>query len=262
MKVNMRILVAGLFAAFALSQAQAMRWYSPSTGRWFSRDPLNERGSVLLRRPAAFSTSASGPVLGIDLAALQRAAMEQASPEQEMQLYAFCNNDGVNSVDELGLMTVQDINNIIQQREANAAKTPCSCTCKPDNVLFSIMGASQSATTVYGFVPLSQALGQPPCTLDPQIYWWDCYSASSEAGWASNWSDYGWSAGGLTYAKTAQPGVFSPISTRDPYHLAMVALYLYDSCDHGKRTVKRITSNRMQWTWDKKTKAWTGPAGF
>src|SRR6266481_6199081 len=120
------------------------------------------------------------------------------------------------------------------------------------------MGGAQSATTVYGAVLLSQALGKPPCTLDPQIYWWDCYSASTEGGLSAKWGDYGWSAGGLTYSKTATPSWWS---TRDPYHLAMVALYIYDSCDQGKRTTKRITSNPLLWSWDKNSKQWTGPIG-
>jgi hypothetical protein len=28
----------------AATQAHAMRWYSPNTGRWFSRDPIEEKG--------------------------------------------------------------------------------------------------------------------------------------------------------------------------------------------------------------------------
>jgi hypothetical protein len=78
MKANAKIVLAGLITTLALTQVQAMRWYSPSTGRWFSRDPLVEQGSILLRRPANYSVSAADPVLGIDLGALQRAAMEQA----------------------------------------------------------------------------------------------------------------------------------------------------------------------------------------
>jgi hypothetical protein len=247
--------VSAVFLQFATGLALA--WYNPQTGRWLSRDPVGEPGFQALQAPSgAVGITVPGSV---PLPPGRWFDRGPVGAGEEAQLYAFNGNDGVNSVDELGLMTVQDINNIIRQREANAAKTPCSCDCKPDNVWFGIMGASRSATTVYGFVPLSQALGQPPCTLDPQIYWWDCYSASAEGGWSSNWSDYGWSAGDLSYPKTAQPSMFS---TRDPYHLAMVALYIYDSCDHGKRTVNRITSNRLQWTWDKKTKQWTGPASF
>ena len=43
MKPNVKVL-ASLFALLVAAQAHAMRWYSPSTGRWFSRDPIGERG--------------------------------------------------------------------------------------------------------------------------------------------------------------------------------------------------------------------------
>jgi hypothetical protein len=48
MKANAKIVLAGLITTLALTQAQAMRWYSPSTGRWFSRDPIEEKGGLNL----------------------------------------------------------------------------------------------------------------------------------------------------------------------------------------------------------------------
>jgi hypothetical protein len=65
MKVNLRIILFGLIITLAITQAHAMRWYSASTGRWFSRDPIEEEG---------------GP-----------------------NLYGFVANDPVNTIDELGL---------------------------------------------------------------------------------------------------------------------------------------------------------------
>lgn len=47
MKMLPKILIV-LLALFVGTQAQAMRWYSPSTGSWFSRDPIEERGGVNL----------------------------------------------------------------------------------------------------------------------------------------------------------------------------------------------------------------------
>jgi len=49
MKVQPKFLVVFL-TLFAVTQVQAMRWYSPSTGNWFSRDPLGEPGFELQRR--------------------------------------------------------------------------------------------------------------------------------------------------------------------------------------------------------------------
>ncbi len=47
MKTNLRIL-AGLFALVFATQAHAMRWYTPNTGRWLSRDPIEEEGGLNL----------------------------------------------------------------------------------------------------------------------------------------------------------------------------------------------------------------------
>jgi hypothetical protein len=47
MKTQTKSLVA-LLAIFVVTQVHAMRWYSPSTGRWFSRDPIAERGGLNL----------------------------------------------------------------------------------------------------------------------------------------------------------------------------------------------------------------------
>jgi len=43
MKTSPKFLVT-LFTVLAITEAHAMRWYSPSTGSWFSRDPIEERG--------------------------------------------------------------------------------------------------------------------------------------------------------------------------------------------------------------------------
>ena len=43
MKAPSKILL-GLVTLFVVTEAHAMRWYSPTTGRWFSRDPIGEAG--------------------------------------------------------------------------------------------------------------------------------------------------------------------------------------------------------------------------
>jgi predicted RNA-binding protein associated with RNAse of E/G family len=43
------------------------------------------------------------------------------------------------------------------------------------------------------------------------------------------------------------------------YHLAMASLYVWDACENGKRATKWKAAGGIQWTWDKKTKQWTGP---
>jgi hypothetical protein len=257
MKANVKIVLAGLIATLALTQAQAMRWYSPSTSRWFSRDPLGEPGAVLLRRPANYSVSAADPALGIDLGALQRAAMEQASPEEEMQLYAFNRNDGVNFVDPLGLMRIQDLLAKLQARKQ--ANANIACCCVSPKISGSIAGICQGGGSVLGYYSkeFTDVFFFDKCIFDPQIYWWDCYSASEEGGWSWNWQDYGWGGpGSWNYQKIAFPNSWS---MRDPYHLAMLSLYVWDECVNGKRSTQWKASNGLQWTWDKKAKQWTGP---
>ena len=36
--------LAALLAVVIVADAQAMRWYSPNTGRWLNRDPIEEKG--------------------------------------------------------------------------------------------------------------------------------------------------------------------------------------------------------------------------
>jgi uncharacterized protein RhaS with RHS repeats len=47
MKIQAKFLL-GLLTLLVVTQAHAMRWYSPSTGRWFSRDPIGEQGGLNL----------------------------------------------------------------------------------------------------------------------------------------------------------------------------------------------------------------------
>jgi hypothetical protein len=64
MKASLRLSV-GLTILLLATQAHAMRWYSPSTGRWLSRDPIGEQGGL--------------------------------------NLYGFCGNNGIDRNDPLGL---------------------------------------------------------------------------------------------------------------------------------------------------------------
>jgi len=64
MKVTLKVVLVGIAAVFTRTQAQAMRWYSPSTAHWLSRDPIDEEGGE--------------------------------------NLYLFCGNDSVNNWDLLG----------------------------------------------------------------------------------------------------------------------------------------------------------------
>ena len=41
-----------ILTTFTIPEAQAMRWYSLNTGRWFSRDPIDEVGSIVNLAPS------------------------------------------------------------------------------------------------------------------------------------------------------------------------------------------------------------------
>jgi hypothetical protein len=47
MKKRAAILLV-LVSLFGVTESRAMRWYSSSTGRWFSRDPIEEQGGLNL----------------------------------------------------------------------------------------------------------------------------------------------------------------------------------------------------------------------
>jgi RHS repeat-associated protein len=81
MKTQPKFLVV-LLAIFVVTQAHAMRWYSPSTGRWLTRDPIGEPGFELSRQQQP-SPIAGGP-----------------------NLYAFVANTPLNAIDPLGLVIV------------------------------------------------------------------------------------------------------------------------------------------------------------
>jgi hypothetical protein len=66
-----RLLVA-LIALFVITEAQAMRWYSPSTGRWLSRDPIGEWGGV-----NNYALAGNSPVNAFDLLGLHQYSLEK-----------------------------------------------------------------------------------------------------------------------------------------------------------------------------------------
>jgi hypothetical protein len=75
MKAQPRKLHIVLLTVLVATQAHAMRWYSASTGTWFSRDPLPE----------------SAPI---------------AEPSNEPYVYVLVGNDAVNSIDPFGLWKI------------------------------------------------------------------------------------------------------------------------------------------------------------
>jgi hypothetical protein len=239
------------------ASSNAWSFYNPNTGRWLNRDPIAELGSTLLRDRAYYRSSGADPVLGIDLSAIQHKATEDASLKEDIQSYAFTQNDAIDVVDQLGLMRIHDLFAKLQARKQGNANIPCCCYSP--KISGSIRGMWHGGATVTAYYPreFTDVFFLDPCIFDPEIYWWDCYSASEEGGRSWNWGDYGWNGPGAEgYSKTARPNSWS---RRDPYHIAILSIYVWDECIRGERSTKWAASNELEWTWDKKGKRWTGP---
>jgi hypothetical protein len=111
-------------------------FYNPEKGRWLSRDPIAERGSILLRDPAYYSSSGPDPILGVDLRAIEHRATEDAWSREDIQPYAFNKNDGIDFVDRLRLMRIQDLLAKLQARkQANANNRALFCLAQVDEGL-------------------------------------------------------------------------------------------------------------------------------
>ncbi|MBK9989190.1 MAG: hypothetical protein IPP19_00240 [Verrucomicrobia bacterium] len=88
---------AGIFALLLLvvNHAHAMRWYSPNTGHWLSRDPIEEKGGVCL--------------------------------------YGMVDNDPVNFVDAIGLKKLTKTEGEAAiRRGLSLLETACDAGCKDD----------------------------------------------------------------------------------------------------------------------------------
>lgn len=83
MKSQPKLLI-GILALFVVTEAHAMRWYSPNTGRWFSRDPIMEAGGL--------------------------------------NLYGFVGNNPLNRIDRLGLELIEIV--IMTYIETPTVTTP------------------------------------------------------------------------------------------------------------------------------------------
>lgn len=199
------------------------RYYNPSSGRWLGRDPAGEDTG-------------------------------------EVNLYGFVSNDPLDSVDGLGLMQWRDIEHKVKSLNIALADFKCCCTkSEVSKVDITIAGKSSGST-----VTATATIKKQGCVEGIYSqYWWDCYSAAAERNpWFHNdWKNWGWSQGGETYSKTAVPGFFAPLSFFDPYHLAMSSAVIFIYCGRdGGYHARSTISNELIWTWNKKTKSWTGPS--
>jgi hypothetical protein len=107
MKAKIRFVMLGLIALFIANQASA--YYSPSTGRWLSRDPMGEPGFELLR--ATCTTPQTEQVASTASLPQSRLFVRDSEDEDyganaqanQANLYNFVNNRPVMNYDLFGL---------------------------------------------------------------------------------------------------------------------------------------------------------------
>jgi hypothetical protein len=138
--------------------------------------------------------------------------------------------------------------------DAELSTTRCCCASKEKSgIEIKLTGHTDGRTTVTGRADIIKH----GCVYQVYQYWWDCYTAQQEAGFlriaaGADFHLYGYSLGGTTYSKTAQPGFLASLfGVGDPYHLAMDALAIYVYCgdDGYKHARLQAGGNELWWTW-------------
>jgi len=201
------------------------RYYNPSTGRFLSRDPIQERG-------------------GLDL-------------------YAFVGNDPIDRVDRCGLMSYEEMQAQIQQQR-NHLYGPCCCKDPHGNdhdftESFSAAGntATVNLTLKFGSCASLVQIYWWDCYSAEQEW-----QKRGEPGGAGNWTDFGWTAGTTSYPKQATPGTGTDQPGQDPLddkHLMTQGIVFYQMCDNGVPRIRMMPTPQKQFTWDYTQKQWTPP---
>jgi hypothetical protein len=103
-KIMKNTILPALFSLVVLFAAnQASAYYSPSTGRWLSRDPMGEPGFETLR--SASVVPRVGQVAGAASLPPSRLFVRDSSAAQnEPNRYGFVSNHPVNDIDVMGLL--------------------------------------------------------------------------------------------------------------------------------------------------------------
>ena len=222
---NKSLLMAAV-AFFTALNVQA--YFDPSIGRWASRDPAGEDTG-------------------------------------ELNLYGFVSNDPIGNLDEFGLSKFSDFQNRVKMLDQTVNKISCCCPNVPSYVGVEISGTS-SGTGSSASVTGTTKIDKHGCINSYSFEWLDCYTAHDEAGFfnqallGADFHDYGYNPGGDSYTKSAHPGMWAWTGAGDPYHIAMDAYVIYIYCGGGYLHASYRTSNELIWTWNKKSKSWTGPS--
>jgi len=199
------------------------RYYSPSAGRWLSRDPIEERGGV--------------------------------------GLYCMSANDGLNAVDRFGLLPLKAIRDEVYALNKELNSIRCCCEGKV-NVAISISGIA-AGHIVKENAKLSVTGSNECFQVLKYYWWncfaaqkeaWLNYGVDING----DWQEYGWHQGGASDTRMHLGGPGN--DPQDSNHWNWWALVIYKYCDSKNfyRASLRF-SNQEQWTWKQKDGPWGDP---
>ena len=205
------------------------RYYQPSTGRWLSRDPIEEDGGL--------------------------------------NLYGFLANDGINQVDGVGLMTESEMEADQKLWDNAVKKETCCCNKTAGVVSVSITGAASGATVnmaatikkVGCVLEIIQYYWWNCFTAQNE------YGHGNMLLHPGNhddppWQHSGWNPGGATYS-LSHAGSYNIISNyffdSSHWNWQAAVLYIYCAKDGHKHAALSGYSNEWEFTWDGTHNAWT-----
>jgi RHS repeat-associated protein len=191
------------------------RPYSASTGRWLSRDPIEESG---------------GP-----------------------NLYGFVGNSPINYVDPFGQMRWGDLERIRDAADAAVKNQTCCCGKSVVQATISGTASGQQVTDTInlniqgGCVGILQYYWWD-CFSAQQEYGND--NSPNKPPGQQAWQDYGWHLGSnpQTQSHKGTPG-WVPFDWNDGNHWNWQAAVLYLHCASGHFRVDLQLSNALEWTW-------------
>jgi RHS repeat-associated protein len=195
------------------------RYYNASTGRWISRDPMEEDGGL--------------------------------------NLYGFVGNYPIKDIDPLGQMRWGELVAIWKRVDAGVRDIKCCCD-KPTAINKVTITGTASGQQVTDTAQLEK-VGCVDTIAVVQYYWWDCATAQEEYGADKSptrpkgkqaWQDYGWHEGGnpQTQSHKGWKKHWWDIWDMNHWNWQAAVLYVYCGKD-GHYHAKLAVSNALEWTW-------------
>ncbi|MEI7729388.1 MAG: RHS repeat-associated core domain-containing protein [Verrucomicrobiota bacterium] len=125
MNAVLKFMLAVIAASAFVTEAQAMRWYSPSTGRWLSRDPIGEMDG-----PNIYAILQNDPVNKTDFLGLKWVVTRKGNPRTVA--YATSTSDTFQDLANLIRFDYSDYDKWLQP--ADARPEPCKRYSIPNTI--------------------------------------------------------------------------------------------------------------------------------